>query len=427
MTLLFVDDEASILSALRRVFRPHGYRILIAEGGAAGLEILEKENVDLVVSDMRMPNMDGAKFLRQVRERWPDCMRLLLTGYADMASTIEAINQGEIYRYISKPWDDEEIVKTVHDALHLKRLASENARLIELTQHQNEELKQLNAGLEGIVAARTEEVRQTMSFLEQAHADLKRSFMATVRVFSGLLELRGGKLAGHSRRVAELARDMAKHMELSEIEQQDIVMAALLHDIGKIGLSDDLIDHPFNTLPADLRSKVMRHPAIGQMAIMGIEQLKGAALLVRHHHECYDGSGYPDELAGLAIPLGARILAVANDYDALQVGLILNRPLKAKEALAFLIDNRGKRYDPQIIDAFAGVLAERLPEEMPETTSRPGSAKLGSILSRDLMHRDGYMLLAKGQALDASIQEQLVRLERTEGEHITLHIRTDLQ
>ena len=134
LTLLFVDDEASILSSLRRLFRPHGYRILTAESGAAGLETLEKESVDLVISDMRMPEMDGAQFLEKVRARWPEVTRILLTGYADITSTINAINKGEIYRYIAKPWDDNDIVLVVRDALERKRLQAENTRLLAALQ-----------------------------------------------------------------------------------------------------------------------------------------------------------------------------------------------------------------------------------------------------------------------------------------------------
>ncbi|MDO8931607.1 MAG: response regulator [Rhodocyclaceae bacterium] len=428
LTLLFVDDEPGILAALRRLFRPHGYRILTAESGAEGLEVLGREEVDLVVSDMRMPNMDGAKFLREVRARRPQVVRLLLTGYADIASTIEAINHGEIYRYISKPWDDDEIVHTVKDALERKRLERENLRLVELTTRQNEELKQLNASLEQKVAARTAEVQQTLAFLEQAHKELKRGFMGTVRVFSGLIELRGRKLAGHSRRVAEHARSLAQRLGLDDAAVQDVLMAALLHDIGKIGLSDEILDRPFNSLSPDVRGEVMRHPVTGQMVILGIDQLKGAALLIRHHHECFDGSGFPDQLAGLAIPLGARILAVANDFDALQMGLLVNRPLKVADAWTFILENRGKRYDPQVVDAFAVLLAETQPAEMViEVPMRPGTARPGMVLTRDLMHKDGYLLLAKGQVLDANIIEQLVRLEAMEKQHLTLHIRQEVK
>jgi response regulator RpfG family c-di-GMP phosphodiesterase len=121
-TLLLVDDEPSILSALRRLFRPCGYRILTSESGAGGLELLAKEDVDLVISDMRMPEMDGAQFLEQVRTGWPRIIRILLTGYADITSTVNAINKGEIYRYVSKPWDDHDIVLMVRDALERQRL-----------------------------------------------------------------------------------------------------------------------------------------------------------------------------------------------------------------------------------------------------------------------------------------------------------------
>jgi response regulator RpfG family c-di-GMP phosphodiesterase len=171
--VLFVDDEPSILSALRRLFRPQGYTILTAESGAAGLAALEQQPVDLVVSDMRMPVMDGAQFLEQVRSRWPEVMRILLTGYADVTSTIAAINRGEIFRYIAKPWNDEEIILTVREALEHRRLKAENTRLLALTRAQNEELLRLNTGLEAQVASRTAELSQTLAMLETSHGDRK--------------------------------------------------------------------------------------------------------------------------------------------------------------------------------------------------------------------------------------------------------------
>ena len=136
-TILCVDDEPNILSSLRRLFRPHGYRVLTADGGAAGLALLESETVDLVISDMRMPHMDGAQFLAQVRQRWPGTMRLLLTGYADIQSILDAINQGEIYRYVTKPWDENDIVLVVRHALERRALEQEKLRLEALTASQN--------------------------------------------------------------------------------------------------------------------------------------------------------------------------------------------------------------------------------------------------------------------------------------------------
>ena len=144
-TLLLVDDEPSILSALKQLFRVPGYRVLTAGGGQEGLDTLARERVDLVISDMRMPIMDGAAFLAKVRAGWPEVVRVVLTGYADVASTIAAINHGEIYRYISKPWEDNDVLLLVRDALERKQLGEEKQRLEDLTAKQNEQLRDLNA------------------------------------------------------------------------------------------------------------------------------------------------------------------------------------------------------------------------------------------------------------------------------------------
>jgi response regulator RpfG family c-di-GMP phosphodiesterase len=428
-TLLFVDDEPGILSSLRRLFRPHGYRILIAESGQAGLDILEKEVVDLVISDMRMPEMDGATFLKAVRGRWPGVMRILLTGYADITSTVSAINEGEIYRYISKPWDDSEIIIVVRDALVRQQLERENRRLTELTLRQNDELKTLNASLEQKVAERTAELSQALSFVEQSHGELKKAFLITVQVFAGLVELRSGQigsqLAGHGRRVADNARALAQRLDLGEADVQNVMFAALLHDIGKIGLPDELLTKPFTLLTQEHRVQVMKHPVIGQNILMSIERLRDAALLVRHHHECFDGTGFPERLAGIAIPFGSRLLSVVNDYDALQAGTLVQRSLKPDEALAFLVSNRGKRYDPQLVDAFAELLAERCHSKVSEAPLRPLHLKSGMVLARDLSHRDGYLLLAKGSVLTREIISQLVKLESGDQQTYTLHIRQE--
>ncbi len=410
--ILFVDDEPNILSSLRRLFRPQGYRIFVAEGGAAGLLVLERESIDMVISDMRMPEMDGARFLEQVRGRWPAVIRLLLTGYSDIGSTINAINRGEIYRYIAKPWDDNDITLIVREALERRRLESENLRLLALTRRQNDELKELNSGLEAKVDERTAEVRQTMSFLEMANQQLKKTLLTTVRVLSGLVEMRGGLLVGHSRRVAEQARSIASRMGLEENQIHEIVMAALLHDIGKIAMPDRVLEKPFTVLSQDERAMVIKHPTQGALALMEIEQLRGPALIIRHHHESFDGTGYPDQLKGTAIPLGARILAVANEFDSLQLGTLVNRRLTLAETRSFMVDNRGKRYDPEVLDAFDGILKAALEKEKPkDVLLRMHHLQPGMLLAQDLFNNDKYLLLAKGFMLTPVVIEQLRKLE----------------
>ncbi|MCK8688209.1 response regulator, partial [Pseudomonas umsongensis] len=147
-TLLLVDDEENILKSLRRLLRDEPYQILIATGGEQALQLLSQQSVDLVISDARMPGIDGATLLTEVQQRWPDCLRILLTGYVDLGTTIKAINQGQIHRYISKPWDDEELRQTIRQTLAFQHSERERKRLEQLTREQNLRLQDLNATLE---------------------------------------------------------------------------------------------------------------------------------------------------------------------------------------------------------------------------------------------------------------------------------------
>lgn len=426
-SLLFVDDEANILSALKRLFRPQGYRIHTAEGGAAALEILARESIDIVVSDMRMPEMNGAQLLEQVRARWPDTVRILLTGYAEVSATVDAINKGGIYRYIAKPWEENDLLLTVQHALEQKMLEREKQRLELLTRQQNGELQTLNASLEDKVRERTAELQKTMGMLEKTHERLKKSFIASIQVFSNFMELRDGAASGHSRRVADHARKVGLKMGLSEVEAQEIMVAGLLHDIGKLGLSDTLIRKPFSALNAEERAEVCKHPAKGQAVLMGLDQLKEAAKIIRSHHERFDGQGYPDGLSGLAIPLGARILSVVNDYDALQNGSLVNKKMAPEEARKTIIDGRGKRYDPNAVDAYMDVLGHvgELALQKPETILSTAQLMPGMALAHDLLTRDGILLLSKEYILDEHLIEQICNFERTEGIKLEVHVRTD--
>jgi HD-GYP domain-containing protein (c-di-GMP phosphodiesterase class II) len=220
-----------------------------------------------------------------------------------------------------------------------------------------------------------------------------------VHVFSGIMELHSGELAGHSRRVAELTRMLAQRMQMNDTEVQDAFLAALLHDIGKLGMAESTVARPFNNLGPEARAEIMKHPERGELLLMPIEQLNEAANLIRQHHERFDGRGYPDGKSGMTIPLGARVLAVTNEYDALQRGRLVARSLSSAEALRFLVDNRGKRYDPSVVDKFAELLAEFRPQEFPDLLRRPDSLAPGMQIARDLVHREGYLLLARGHVL----------------------------
>ncbi|MBV8467985.1 MAG: response regulator [Burkholderiales bacterium] len=412
--LLFVDDEENILSSMRRLFRGRPVQLATALSGAEALAYLEKHEVDVVVSDMRMPHQTGAELLSIVKDRWPSTMRIILTGYAEVDDTLAAINEGEIYRYVLKPWDDIHFISVVEGAIEVKAMRDEQARLQRLVRRQNRELADLNAVLERKVEQRTAELQAVTRQLAFANDNLKKGFVTSIKTFTSLIEMRSGSMAGHSRRVADLAKLIATQMGLVEAEAHEIMVAGLIHDVGKLVLGDHLIEVPYSQLSNTDRQEFEKHTINGQAALMAIDQLQGAAVFVRHHHERFDGKGYPDGLAEESIPLGARILSVANDFDALQIGTLEDRPLTREDAIRTIRSQSGKRYDPEVVDAFSAVINEpQAPTAKPETPARSGDLIVGMVLSRDLSTHTGMLLLAADHVLDERNIEQIQQFERS--------------
>ena len=439
LTVLCVDDEANILNSLRRLLRPQGYEVLTADSGAAGLEILGQQQVDLVLSDMRMPEMDGAQFLAQVRTRSPDTTRILLTGYADLDSTIAAINNGQIYRYISKPWDDGALLGIVKDALERKLLEREKARLEALLARRNEELRELNSELEAKVEVRTADLAFALDRAEQLRDDLRKSFVTCIKIFSGLIEMREGARAGRSRRVADLARRIGKHMQLSPEDIHNLALAGLLHGIGKFGVSDALLCKGPTALTPEELKQIVKHPVNAQAVLMPLEQLHDPGEIIRSYRERYDGKGYPDALSGSAIPLGSRIIAVAHDYEAAQDGALTGVPFSKGEARQHIIAGRGNRYDPVVVDAFIAILqasggsgivdtggggapgtrAGRIAERLCSVTQ----LRAGMVLTRDLVTSHRVVILSKDTVLDAGQIEKLVRFQSRDDVELRTYVR----
>jgi response regulator RpfG family c-di-GMP phosphodiesterase len=425
-TILCVDDELNIVSALRRVFRHHSYRVFTANSGAEGLGLLERESVDVVISDMRMPEMDGAEFLEQVRNRWPDTVRLLLTGYSDVDSTIGAINRGEIFRYVAKPWDDQHILGTVKNGLERKALEREKRRLEELTQRQNAELRDLNATLEARVLERTAEVRQACDALAGANEKLKVNFLTSIKVFSNLIEMReGNKYAGHSRRVADLARKIASGMGVPARDTQDIFIAGLLHEVGKIGLPEAVLNGPSAALSGERLDTYRKHPVRGAQLLMPLDDLRNAATILRSHRERFDGGGFPEGLAGDAIPLGARILAVTKDYDGAQIGMMSRQRMTPEEAAQLILQGRGKHYDPRVVDAFAALVGRNDVDASAELWVSASELEPAMVLARDLIAADGALLLAADHVLDDALIRRIRDYETAAGKPLAIHVRAD--
>lgn len=427
-SVLLVDDEENILSSLRRVLRGQPYSVQIASGGEQALEILRKQPVDLVISDARMPGMDGATLLAEVQKHWPTTMRILLTGYADISTTIRAINQGQIYRYISKPWVDDELRLTIQQALAYQHSERERIRLESLAQEQNQRLQDLNATLEQRVLARTSELEQTADMLDLAYEELKRSYVMATEVFSSLVNQRIPRDRQTNTQVIALVRAYAEQYDLGTGPSHDLTMAAALYNMGKLTWDDQLLIRPSDLLYKEERERYRQYPTQGESLLMALEPLQDAARLIRHHQERWDGSGFPDHLKGEATPFGSRLLKLSVDFIELQRGIILERKLTRDEALLLITKYAGRLYDPTLTEQFVKLCTELAPDV---TLADPSILALdtrrlepGMVLARNLHANNGMLLLNEGKQLNALLIDKLIAFEASEDGHYTLFVRT---
>lgn len=403
---MFVDDEANILKSLRRLFDDEPFEVETAASGEDALVFLRaKVEVGVIVTDQRMPGMSGAQFLEKAREIVPEAVRIVLTGYADVVAAVDAINKGGAHRYITKPWNDQDLVLAVREAAQRYSLVRENRRLTGVVLRQNKELKEWNVNLEQRVAGQTGEIRRQNETLCALNEKLQRNFADMLGAFAALIELRGSASRDHSRNVAALAERIACSMALPAEEIETIRVAALLHDIGKIGCSDLLLRKVEKSMTPAEKAAYMEHPVRGQTAIDTIEELRPAGVIIRGHHECWDGSGFPDNLHGEAIPVGSRIVAVADFLDH-EIASRRNgsTPDSVLDALRALL---GTRFDPRLFRC----AAETVPPVFAELPQAAGAVEMelsledlceGMVLSRDIVSGTGILLLRAGMTLDSS-------------------------
>ena len=310
LSILCVDDEANILASLERLFHKEPFRTLTATSGAEGLAILKKtENVGLILSDFRMPEMNGAAFLQAAALVAPDSYRMILTGYADTNAAIAAINEGGASRFLTKPFDNRELLQIVRDGLGRYRLVQENRSLTAEVSRLNEELAQWNDNLKKRVLQQTSQLRTQLEIQKVRGAEFSA---AVVRTYADILGQRNAWITRHSRTVAALADQIADYLGLGYQLREEIRVAALLHDIGLLGMSDRFLTKRMMLKSTEDLEEYRSHSVRGQSAVASVELLREVGLYIRHHHEAYDGSGYPDGLAGEEISLGGRIIAVAD-------------------------------------------------------------------------------------------------------------------
>ena len=342
--LLIVDDEEKLIHSIKRTFRKHPYTLFTANSAKEGMAIVENNSIAVILSDLKMPEKDGLTFFEEVSTVAGDAVQILMTGYATLDGVLSAINRLQLFRCITKPWNDDELVHTVQSAFETFNLKAENRRLLDLTAKQNLELKEINSELE-------ERVRMRTLMLEEAIHE-------GIIMLASAAEHKDECTGNHIHRILELTHDICRELGLSTEEAFTISSFSMVHDVGKINIPDDILNKK-GVLDAEEWEIMKNHTVAGQVILGNKPFYSVARHIARSHHENWDGSGYPDGLRAGKIPLPARIVAVADVFDA----LISARPYKdawpLDKTIEVMKDMAGKKFDPEIIEAFLNVINKK--------------------------------------------------------------------
>lgn len=309
--ILLVDDEEDNLSLLYRTLRG-SYNLDRSTSPLKALEMMDEKDYQLVISDHKMPEMDGVEFLKRASEKHPDMMRILLTAYSDANILIDAINYAKIYRYVKKPYNPEELQLIVSAALEFFQLKHDNDKLI---------------------------------------VDLKELFAGTIKAIMGALDAKDSYTSGRSKRITFYSTEIAKKLGLSSIDIGKVELAGMLHDIGMIGVSDDVL-YKIDDLTQEEYDEIKEHINYSVKILEDIKQFKDVVEIIKCHHENYDGSGYPAGLRGEEIPVGARIIAVGDAFDSIISDRVYRQKNNYEEALEEIKKGSGSHFDPVIVRAF---------------------------------------------------------------------------
>jgi cyclic di-GMP phosphodiesterase len=355
--VLIVDDEEAIREVVSTLLETQGYACSAVANGREAVERLKKNSLDLVLSDMLMPEMDGLQLLSWLHSHDPEIPMIMVTAMHDVSTALEAIRRGA-YDYILKPFEKDQLFLSVRRALEHRRLLLEN-------RHYQRNLEQL-------VAQRTAELRKALTELEQ-------SYDATLEALGGALDLKDSETVGHCKRVTAFTMAMAKAMKLPADTLPQIARAAFLHDIGKMAIPDRILQKP-GPLDDEERTIMRTHCDIGHKMLLRIPFLSEAAEIVLSHQEYYDGSGYPRGLRGEEIPLGARIFAVADAVDAMLSDRPYRKALSVKHARAEVTRCSGTQFDPRVVEIFLS-LPESLWMELRESAQQNFRLATSAVLA----------------------------------------------
>jgi len=329
-SVLIVDDELGVIRAIRRVLSTEEYELFETTDPREAIQILKDNDIDVILSDNRMPGLTGIELLMQSKQISPNTVRILMSAYSDFEVVIAAVNDGAIFHYIVKPWSNEKMIEIIRNAMEYKCEQQEKEQIIN-----------------SLLQNKTEWTDLVGQLNNKIHSSQEKAVRALLKV----LEVKDRDLYVHSQHVTEIGLKIADALQLSEQQKEYVKLGGLFHDIGKISIRDNIL-YKQGKLDSGEFNEMKNHPAVGAEILKELDFLQHISNIVLQHHERMDGRGYPAGIAGEEILLEARIIAIADSYDALVADRVYRKGMTQEEAIAILRQASGSHYDEELLNAF---------------------------------------------------------------------------
>ena len=395
--ILVLDDDTVVLAALKETLERERYKVVAYSKANEALEGLDNNAFATIISDQHMPEMTGLEFLDKCKQKQPNASRILITGVLTLNTVIEAVNRGEIFRFLTKPWIREEVLATVDNAVQRYALVEANERLNSDTLELNDKLVQANSALE----EKIRQLEQQASDLESTNQALEENFNHSLEICFRLIEAFHPILGEQTKAVVSICKEIAKSELLSERESEVLKVSSWLYNLGRIGLPRELLTKSLNdpqSLDEQERTLLHHYPVYGQTLAGFVGALEEVGLAIRAHRERFDGRGYPDGYSREMIQVPARHLAIAVAF--------VESALPRDEALEFIIRDSGKSFHPEAVRLFMkSSNLSNLPKKVRELTL--AELEPGMVLAKGIYSPSGLLLIPEEERLTHSIIKKI--------------------
>ena len=363
-----------------------------------------------------MPQMSGAELLEQVAINYPETFRVVLTGYADIESTIKAVNQGKIHRYLQKPWDNQELVAAVEEGLERVKLKAENERLQKLTRLQNKKLKDVNSSLEQMVHKRTRQIKAALNKIEKHNLAMEQVLFNVISINPHI----NGKFAIE---VSELATKLARTAKLEKDEIKQIRYAGLICELGLLGLETEDFLGPFAKLKYQQQQNYLSQTKQAALILAPAHELHAVSDIIEFQFEHYNGSGLNKKVAK-EIPVGSRIIAIARDFWRLVTGRMTGAEMSPRDAKIEMKKHRNTRYDAEFLDLLLAS-DDISTSKLLHASLKASQLKSGMVLSQNLYNDSHILILPEGHVFSEATIQKLIKFEKERGKAFSIQVEPE--